>query len=45
MIGGMAMAYRAFSSRYVDQEDQARDLRRGIWATDFEAPWDWRRRQ
>ena len=42
---GMAVAYRAFSSRYVDEEDGARDLRRGIWATDFEAPWDWRRKQ
>ena len=40
---GMAVAYRAFSSRYVDEEAAARGAGRGIWATDFEMPWDWRR--
>ena len=39
---GMAVAYRAHSTSYTDEENEARDARRGIWAGRFEKPWDWR---
>jgi endonuclease YncB( thermonuclease family) len=41
-LAGLALAYRRFSNDYVDQEDQARTARRGLWAGTFTPPWDWR---
>jgi endonuclease YncB( thermonuclease family) len=40
---GHAVAYRRYSRRYVGEENEARKARRGIWATEFQMPWDWRR--
>ncbi|WP_043644132.1 thermonuclease family protein [Caenispirillum salinarum] len=40
---GLAMAYRKYSRDYVGDEQAAKAEGRGIWATDFVAPWDWRR--
>ena len=40
---GMAMAYRRYSGDYVPAETRARRAGRGIWSTEFQAPWDWRR--
>jgi endonuclease YncB( thermonuclease family) len=40
---GLALAYREFSSDYVDEENEARAARRGAWAGEFTAPWDARR--
>ena len=40
---GWAVAYRRYSRAYVAEEDQARRARRGIWAGEFQMPWDWRR--
>lgn len=40
---GHALAHRRYSLEYVDEEEAARAGRRGIWAGDFVAPWDWRR--
>lgn len=40
---GHALAYRQYGSAYVAQEDEARLNGAGIWAGEFEAPWDWRR--
>ena len=40
---GLALAYREFSHDYVDEEAEARAARRGLWASEFTAPWDWRR--
>lgn len=40
---GWAVAYRRYSMDYVKQEDQAKSVRRGIWAGRFAMPWDWRR--
>ena len=40
---GHALAYRRYSTQYVNQEDQARAARVGIWANDFVPPWRWRR--
>ena len=40
---GWALAYRKFSSAYIDTEMEARQAQRGIWASRFVKPWDWRR--
>jgi endonuclease YncB( thermonuclease family) len=37
---GLALAYREYSTDYVDEEDEARQARRGAWAGEFTAPWD-----
>ena len=37
------MAYRRYSTAYVDQEAAARRAKRGIWTGEFVPPWDWRR--
>ncbi len=42
---GQAIAYRQFSKDYIPAEDRARAARRGIWATQFQAPADYRRSQ
>lgn len=39
---GQAVAYRYFSHRYVSHENEARAFHRGVWATVFENPYDWR---
>ena len=38
-----ALAYRKYSTAYVEQERAAKAARRGLWRGDFVAPWDWRR--
>lgn len=40
---GLALADRRFGRTYVPVEDAARAAALGIWAGEFEAPWDWRR--
>jgi len=40
---GFALAYRRYSNDYVDEENDARNAKRGLWAGEFTAPWDWRR--
>ncbi len=40
---GWALAYRRYSLDYVDDEAEARAARRGIWASEFVEPWEWRR--
>ena len=40
---GWALAYRRYSTDYVDAEDEARLARRGMWKGSFISPWDWRR--
>ena len=44
VASGLALAYRRYSTDYVDVEAVARDTGRGMWAGEFEPPWDWRRR-
>ena len=43
VVNGWAVAYRRYSLDYVDQEADARAARRGIWASEFVKPWEWRR--
>lgn len=40
---GWAVAYRRYGRQYVGEETAARREGRGIWASSFEMPWDWRR--
>jgi endonuclease YncB( thermonuclease family) len=40
---GFATAYRRYSNDYVDEENDARAARRGIWSGDFEQPEAYRR--
>lgn len=40
---GLALAYRKYSKQYVPEEDKARTTKRGLWAGEFVAPWDWRK--
>lgn len=40
---GLGMAYRRYSTAYAAQEDAAKRAKRGIWAGQFTAPWDWRK--
>ena len=42
---GWAMAYRQYSSGYVDEEAEARNAHKGIWRGEFTPPWEWRRRK
>ena len=43
VLQGLAVAYRRYSLDYVDQEADAQLARRGVWATRFVLPWEWRR--
>ena len=40
---GLALAYRRYSNDYVDEENEARKAKRGLWAGEFTPPWDYRR--
>lgn len=40
---GWAMAYVRYSNRYEPEEAEARKAGVGIWQTEFDPPWDWRR--
>lgn len=40
---GLVVAYREYSTDYVDEEEAARAARVGLWAGKFEMPWEWRK--
>ena len=40
---GWAIAYRRYSTAYVDEEASAKAAKRGVWRGEFVPPWDWRR--
>ena len=39
---GFAVAYRRYALDYVVEEDRAHRNHQGLWAGNFEMPWDWR---
>ncbi len=41
---GLALAYRRYSLDYIAEEADAQATRRGIWASEFVKPWEWRKR-
>jgi endonuclease YncB( thermonuclease family) len=43
VLNGWAVAFRRYSTAYVAAEDTARAAKGGLWAGDFEMPWDWRK--
>jgi endonuclease YncB( thermonuclease family) len=43
VLQGHALAFRRYSTEYVDEETTARRNRSGAWAGDFANPADWRR--
>ena len=42
---GWAMAFRRRALDYVKEEEAASASRRGLWQTEFQPPWEWRRQQ
>jgi endonuclease YncB( thermonuclease family) len=42
VLAGWALAYRRYSTDYVDAEAEARKARRGMWRGTFAKPWEWR---
>jgi len=40
---GWALAYRRYSTDYVDEEETARAGHKGVWRGTLVPPWDWRR--
>ena len=40
---GWALAYRKYSKDYIDEENEAKEKKRGMWAGKFVAPWKWRK--
>ena len=46
VLGGHALDYVQFSRRaYAEQQTDARTRRRGVWAGEFQMPWEWRSRR
>lgn len=44
VLGGHALDYLQFSrGAYAEQQADARARRRGVWAGEFQMPWEWRR--
>ena len=41
---GWALAFRRYSTAFIQDEDYARERKAGLWAGAFIAPWDWRHR-
>jgi endonuclease YncB( thermonuclease family) len=41
---GWAVAYRAYSKKYIQAEENARKANRGIWMMKFDMPWIWRKK-
>jgi endonuclease YncB( thermonuclease family) len=42
---GLAMAYRKYSYRYIDEETSAQKSRTGMWAGKCDPPWIWRKKR
>jgi endonuclease YncB( thermonuclease family) len=42
VASGLAMVFRRYSDRFMEEEGAARSARIGLWQTDFEAPWEYR---
>ncbi len=43
VVNGWAVAYYLYSYDYTRAERRAKSARRGIWASEFQLPWEWRR--
>lgn len=45
VAAGWALAWQRYSEDYLPLQTRARDLKAGLWAGQFDRPWDWRRKQ
>jgi len=45
VLRGWAVAYVYYSYEYTRAEAIAKSRKRGIWASEFDMPWDWRQAQ
>ena len=45
VAAGWALAWQRYSEDYVPVQARARDRKAGLWAGQFEPPWDWRQRK
>ena len=43
VLQGWALAYRRYSTDYVDAEAVAKKVGVGMWRGEFEPPWEWRK--
>ena len=41
---GYAFAYRRYSKQFVEDENFAKKNKLGLWAMEFQYPWDYRRK-
>ena len=41
---GYAFAYRKYSTKFIDDEDFAKNNKLGLWAMKFQFPWDFRKK-
>ena len=41
---GYAFAYRKYSKKYIQDEEFAKENKNGLWSTEFEYPWLWRKK-
>ena len=41
---GYAFAYRRYSKKFIADEDFAKTNKIGMWAMEFDYPWDWRKK-
>ena len=41
---GYAFAYRQYSKKFIQDEEYAQSRQNGMWAMEFEFPWDFRRK-
>ncbi len=39
---GWAIAFRRYTSAYLEAEEEAKRRHVGLWRGDFEPPWEWR---
>ena len=42
---GWALAYRKYSKKYISNEINAKNEKKGLWQGKFEMPWDFRRKK
>ena len=42
---GYAFAYRYFSDKFIEDENYAKQNSLGLWAMEFEFPWDFRKKK
>ncbi len=41
---GLAVAYAKYSKKYIINENDAKREKKGLWAGNFEMPWEWRKK-